>query len=142
MWVRPCCALASPAFGGCSSSRGLLRGPQQCRGTSARTASGSNYCQRCPCCQTSGSTWIDNNTFANDKVRRLPVDIGPNSGMLIKRVGDAGCFADDNSVLQQLFDPLIELFERFCAFDPLAIDEEGRRRIDLQHLVGELFIGR
>ena len=48
----------------------------------------------------------------------------------------------DNSVLQQLFDSLVELFERDCAFDPLAIDEEGRRRIDLQHLVGELFIGR
>jgi hypothetical protein len=48
----------------------------------------------------------------------------------------------DNSVLQQLFDPLVELFERDCAFDPLAIDEEGRRRMDPQHLVGELFIGR
>jgi hypothetical protein len=48
----------------------------------------------------------------------------------------------DSSVLEQLVDPLVELFERDCAFDPLAIDEEGRRRIDLQHLVGELFIGR
>jgi hypothetical protein len=47
----------------------------------------------------------------------------------------------DSSFHQQLFDPLVELFERDCAFDPLGIDEEGRRRIDLQHLVRELFIG-
>src|SRR5450755_2140088 len=47
----------------------------------------------------------------------------------------------NRSVLQQLLDPLVELFERDCAFDPLGIDEEGRRRSDLQHLMGELFIG-
>ena len=47
----------------------------------------------------------------------------------------------DSSFHQQLFDPLVELFERDCAFDPLGINEEGRRRIDLQHLVRELFIG-
>jgi len=51
------------------------------------------------------------------------------------------CRVGDSSFHQQLFDPLVELFERDCAFDPLGINEEGRRRIDLQHLVGEVFIG-
>ena len=46
------------------------------------------------------------------------------------------CRVGDSSFHQQLFDPLVELFERDCAFDPLGINEEGRRRIDLQRLVG------
>src|SRR6267378_5933443 len=58
---------------------GSLRGPQPCRGTSAQTASGSNYCHTCPFCKMSGSLWrIDNNTLANDTVHLLPVDAGPN----------------------------------------------------------------
>ena len=63
-------------------------------------------------------------------------------------LGHAGQWPDHGFLLpdlssfhQQLFDPLVELFERDCAFDPLGINEEGRRRIDLQHLVGEVFIG-
>src|SRR3981189_3677539 len=51
------------------------------------------------------------------------------------------CRVEDSSFHQQLFDPLVELFERDCAFDPLGINEEGRRCIDLQRLVGEVFIG-
>src|ERR1700681_3245933 len=51
-----------------------------CRGTCARTASGSNFRDRRPCYQTSSSMlWrIDNNTLANDEVHCLLVDIRPN----------------------------------------------------------------
>src|ERR1700755_1006107 len=40
------------------------------------------------------------------------------------------------SALQQRIDSLLELLERGLALDLLAIDEEGRRRIHLQHLTG------
>src|SRR5436305_11847040 len=40
------------------------------------------------------------------------------------------------SALQQRLDPLLELLERGRASDHLAVDEEGRGRADLQHLVG------
>ena len=66
--------------------------------------------------------------------------------MVVSSVGcsspvSKGTDRGDSSFQQQMFDPLVELFERDCAFDPLGINEEGRRRIDLQHLVGEVFIG-
>ena len=54
--------------------------PAAFRGTSARTASGTNFRDKRPCYQTSSSMlWrIDNNTLANDEVHCLPVDVGPN----------------------------------------------------------------
>src|SRR6202790_2428934 len=45
------------------------------------------------------------------------------------------------SALQQRFDPLVEFLERSPALDLLAIDEKGRRRVDLQHIAGVLLIG-
>src|SRR3954470_24665521 len=39
------------------------------------------------------------------------------------------------SVLQQRLYSLVELLKRGRAFDHLAIDEEARRRADLQHLM-------
>src|SRR5258708_2365585 len=58
----------------------------------------------------------------------LPADwaTGPQCGLLI---------------LQKRFYLLVPFLERHGAFESLAIDEEGRRRIDLQDLVGELLIG-
>src|ERR1700677_721633 len=47
----------------------------------------------------------------------------------------------NRSALQQRFDSLVEFLERGLALDHLAIDEEGRRRIDLQHFAGVLLIG-
>src|SRR5581483_8060026 len=43
------------------------------------------------------------------------------------------------SALQQRIDSLLELLERGLALDLLAIDEEGRRRIHLEHL-GRVFL--
>ena len=51
------------------------------------------------------------------------------------------CSLSGRSALQQRIDLLGEVFERDLALDHLAIDEEGRRRIDLQDLVGELLVG-
>src|ERR1700730_17084621 len=45
------------------------------------------------------------------------------------------------SALQERLDLLIEFLERGLALDHLAVDEEGRCRIDLQHFAGELLIG-
>src|SRR6266480_211245 len=45
------------------------------------------------------------------------------------------------SALQERLDLLVEFLERGLALDLLAIDERGRRRIDLQHLTGEFLIG-
>ena len=58
----------------------------------------------------------------------LPADwvTGPQCGLLI---------------LQKRFYLLVQFLERHGAFESLAIDEEGRRRIDLQDLVGEFLIG-
>src|SRR5882724_8331444 len=59
--------------------------------------------------ETSRQTWqpdLGNRTWAT----------GPESGLL---------------VLQKRFYLLVELLERHSAFESLAIDEEGRRRIDL-----------
>src|SRR5216684_1598359 len=54
--------------------------PAACRGTSARTASGSIFRARRPCYQMSSSMlWrLDNNTLTNDEVHCLLVDVGPN----------------------------------------------------------------
>src|SRR5216684_8316721 len=48
---------------------------------------------------------------------------------------------DKESALQQRFDLLVEFLERGLALDHIAIDEKGRRRVDLQHLVGEFLVG-
>src|SRR5260221_3029656 len=45
------------------------------------------------------------------------------------------------SALQQRLDPLVEFLERGLAPNHLAIEEKGRRRVDLQYLIGELLIG-
>src|SRR5229473_3167822 len=45
------------------------------------------------------------------------------------------------SALQERLDLLIEFLERGLALDHLAVDEEGRRGIDLQHFAGVLLIG-
>src|SRR5882762_6373077 len=45
------------------------------------------------------------------------------------------------SAFQQRFDLLVEFLERGLAPDHVAIDEEGRRRTDLQHLGGEFLVG-
>src|SRR5438445_9374203 len=45
------------------------------------------------------------------------------------------------SALQERLDLLVELFERCFALDHLAIDKEGRRRIDLQHFAGIFLVG-
>src|SRR5665647_2221064 len=42
----------------------------------------------------------------------------------------------DRSALLQRLDLLVEFLERGLALDLLAIDEERRRRIDLQHIIG------
>src|SRR6266404_8050822 len=44
-------------------------------------------------------------------------------------------------LLQQRFDPVFQFLERHRAFESLAIDEKGRRRIDLLHLEGESLVG-
>jgi len=44
-------------------------------------------------------------------------------------------------ILQKRFYLLVQFLERHGAFESLAIDEEGRRRIDLQDLVGKFLIG-
>src|SRR5947209_15050450 len=49
---------------------------------------------------------------------------------------------DEKSALQQRLDYLVEVLECRRAFDHLAVDEEGRGRIDLQHLVCVFLIGR
>src|SRR3982750_4062114 len=46
------------------------------------------------------------------------------------------------SALQQRFDPLVEFGKGCLAFDLLAIEEKGRRRINLQHLAGVFLVGR
>src|SRR5882757_6273541 len=46
------------------------------------------------------------------------------------------------SALQQCIDALAELVEGLFALEHLAVDEEGRCRIDLQHLGGEFLVGR
>src|SRR5215213_6966975 len=51
--------------------------------------------------------------------------------------GTTGC----ESALQQRFDLLVEFLERGRALDHLAVDEESRRRVDLQHLAGKLLVG-
>src|SRR5229473_8556827 len=56
-------------------------------------------------------------------------------------VGNPGSAGAQESALQQRFDPLVEFLERGLAPDHLAVDEKGRRRVDLQHLVGELLVG-
>src|ERR1700730_10459213 len=48
---------------------------------------------------------------------------------------------DPESALQQRIDSLLELLERGLALDLLAIDEEGRRRIHLQHLACVFLVG-
>ena len=40
--------------------------------------------------------------------------------------------------LQEWLDPLFQFLERHRAFQPFAIDEEGRGRIDLECFVGEV----
>src|SRR3984957_16017818 len=45
------------------------------------------------------------------------------------------------SALQQRIDPLGKFLVRSLALDLLAIDEEGRRRIHLQHVGGVFLIG-
>src|SRR5713101_10118956 len=56
-------------------------------------------------------------------------------------VGNPGSAGAQESALQQRFDPLVEFLERGLAPDHLAVDEKGRRRADLQHLVGEFLVG-
>ena len=46
------------------------------------------------------------------------------------------------SALQHRIDALCELFEALLALDHLAVDEEGRCRLHLQHVGGELLVGR
>src|SRR3979409_1584115 len=45
------------------------------------------------------------------------------------------------SALEKRLDALVKFLERGLALDLLAIDEKGRRRIDLQHLAGVLLVG-
>src|SRR5665213_1307573 len=45
------------------------------------------------------------------------------------------------SALQHRLDLLVEFIERRFALDDFAIDEEGRRRIHLEHVGGVLLIG-
>src|ERR1700758_4676120 len=40
----------------------------------------------------------------------------------------------EESALEKRVDLLLKFLDRGLALDPVAIDEEGRRRIDLQHL--------
>src|ERR1700758_4077580 len=51
------------------------------------------------------------------------------------------CFAGTRSTLQQRINPLLEFLERGLALDLLAVDEEGRRRVHLQHLTGIFLVG-
>src|ERR1700712_6036571 len=44
-------------------------------------------------------------------------------------------------LLQVRFDPFFQFLIRHRAFQPLAVDEEGRRRVDLQHLKGKPLVG-
>ena len=46
------------------------------------------------------------------------------------------------SGFQQGFDPLVECLEGSAAHNHLAIDEEGRGAVDLEHVDGELPVGR
>src|ERR1700760_4728842 len=47
----------------------------------------------------------------------------------------------DRSALQHRIDALAELLERGLALHHLAVDEERRGRIDLQHFGGEFLVG-
>src|SRR5258707_12162376 len=59
----------------------------------------------------------------------------------LRAAGNAGSARAQESALQQRFDPLVEFLERGLAPDHLTVDEKGRRRVDLQDLVGELLVG-
>src|SRR5258706_7018575 len=48
---------------------------------------------------------------------------------------------DAKSALQERLDLLVKFLERGLALDHLAIDEKSRRRVDLQHVAGELLVG-
>src|SRR5438876_5801052 len=45
------------------------------------------------------------------------------------------------SALQERLDLLVEFLERGFALDLLAVDKEGRRRINLEHLAGVFLVG-
>src|SRR4051794_34637431 len=45
------------------------------------------------------------------------------------------------SALQHRIDALRKLLKSLLALEHLAVDEEGRRRTDLQHLAGEFLVG-
>src|SRR6516162_1214952 len=47
----------------------------------------------------------------------------------------------EESALEKRVDLLLELLDRGFALDLLAVDEEGRRRIDLQHLARIFLVG-
>src|SRR4030081_1704922 len=47
----------------------------------------------------------------------------------------------EESALEKRLDALVKFLERGLALDLLAIDEKGRRRIDLQHLASVLLVG-
>ena len=59
----------------------------------------------------------------------------------IYRDSGAVKFPVNAQLLSSGFDPLVEFLERGFALDLLAIDEKGRRRIDLQHLGGVFLVG-
>src|SRR5437879_13649242 len=48
---------------------------------------------------------------------------------------------DPESALQERLDLLVEFLKRGFALDLLAVDKEGRRRIDLEHLAGVFLVG-
>src|SRR3954466_13546469 len=77
---------------------------------------------------------------------RSPDGAQRNPGMLCKRSRvslrstRATILRRLESALQQLLDQGVEIFE-FDTLYPLAIDEETRGRIDLQHLAGVFLVG-
>src|SRR3954447_17795855 len=61
---------------------------------------------------------------------------------MARRVTSKACsWTFERSALQLRVDALAELVKSLLALEHLAIDEEGRRRIDLQHFGGELLVG-
>ena len=67
--------------------------------------------------------------------------VSDRAAVKVRRVTINGSSGQIDQLFKQRVDLLVEFLERGLALDLLAIDEEGRRRIHLQHLAGVFLVG-